>query len=153
MFGRAESEGSYVSELDRLTPRERLVATLAAQGMSNPEIARQLCKSPATINSQLDRVYRKLKVKSRSELTALMQAQILLDQAQGLVAELPEEIRAQLSLLSIQDTTPAAILQIARNATMQPREVLTALDALWRLRTEELRKNPQLQTNRLFQSQ
>jgi DNA-binding CsgD family transcriptional regulator len=59
---------------DALTPRERLVAQLAAQGQSNRDIAARLFLSPKTVESHLSRVFRKLQVKSRDELPAALDA-------------------------------------------------------------------------------
>lgn len=47
---------------DGLTPRERLVAELAAQGSTYKEIAQTLQRSPATVRNQLRSVYDKLEI-------------------------------------------------------------------------------------------
>lgn len=54
-----------------LTPREREVAVLAAQGLSNEEIARRLGISVKTVKAHLSLVFQKLGVKRRSELAYL----------------------------------------------------------------------------------
>ncbi|WP_149261392.1 AAA family ATPase [Actinomadura sp. K4S16] len=59
------------SALDRLTPQELQVVRLAAQGLSNRDIAAQLFLSPRTIGHHLYRAYPKLGVSSRSELPRL----------------------------------------------------------------------------------
>jgi DNA-binding NarL/FixJ family response regulator len=51
-----------------LSKREREVADLAAQGMSNKEIAESLFVSPRTIENHLQRTYEKLGIRSRDEL-------------------------------------------------------------------------------------
>jgi DNA-binding NarL/FixJ family response regulator len=56
------------STLERLTPRERTIAELAATGLSNPEIGAQLFLSPRTIEYHLSKVFSKLGIASRSEL-------------------------------------------------------------------------------------
>jgi DNA-binding CsgD family transcriptional regulator len=53
-----------------LTPTERRVAELVAAGRSNHEVARTLFLSPKTVEWNLTKIYRKLHVQSRSELTA-----------------------------------------------------------------------------------
>jgi len=58
--------------LQRLSPSERRVAMLVAQGMRNAEIARRLCRSHKTIESQLSAVFRKLDLANRSQLVRLM---------------------------------------------------------------------------------
>ncbi|MFF8382602.1 LuxR C-terminal-related transcriptional regulator [Streptomyces kanasensis] len=52
----------------RLTPREHEVASLAASGMTNADIARRLTVSVRTVENHLHRVYGKLGVTSRSGL-------------------------------------------------------------------------------------
>src|SRR6266545_4125956 len=51
-----------------LTETERRVAALAAQGRSNKEIASTLYMSVHTVEAHLSRIYRKLEVRSRTEL-------------------------------------------------------------------------------------
>jgi two-component system response regulator NreC len=57
--------------LDRyetLTERERLILQLAAEGASNPEIARRLFISPRTAESHRANLMRKLSLRSQTEL-------------------------------------------------------------------------------------
>ena len=56
---------------DQLTAGERRVARLAAQGLTNRQVAAELYLSPKTVESNLSRVYRKLRISSRAELGAL----------------------------------------------------------------------------------
>ena len=58
--------------LDRLTDRQREVAELVAQGLSNEEIAARLFLSPATIKSHLTTVMRRLDVRTRTQLAILV---------------------------------------------------------------------------------
>ena len=58
--------------LDRLTERQRDVAELVAQGLSNEEIAGRLFLSPATIKSHLTAVMRRLDVRTRTQLAILV---------------------------------------------------------------------------------
>ncbi len=67
---RAECErlGLRPGPSDRLTPSEERVASLAAAGMTNREVAARLLVSPKTVEANLSRAYRKLGVHSRAEL-------------------------------------------------------------------------------------
>ncbi|MFE5671086.1 LuxR C-terminal-related transcriptional regulator [Agromyces sp. NPDC056523] len=51
-----------------LTPREREIASLAAQGLSSNEIAARLYLSPRTVNNHLQSTYAKLGIRGRHEL-------------------------------------------------------------------------------------
>jgi DNA-binding CsgD family transcriptional regulator len=51
-----------------LTPAEQQVADRAAQGMSNPDIARDLHVSRSTVETHLKRVYAKLGIDGRHQL-------------------------------------------------------------------------------------
>ena len=55
----------------RLTPQELQIVRLAAQGMSNRDIAAQLFLSPRTVGHHLYKAYPKLGVLSRGELAEL----------------------------------------------------------------------------------
>lgn len=55
-----------------LTPAERSVALLVGQGLSNQEIAQRLHREVSTVKDHLTRVYAKLGLRSRSQLTRLL---------------------------------------------------------------------------------
>ncbi len=58
------------SDADALTNTERKIADLVAAGMTNAEAAAQLYVSARTVEAHLTQIYRKLGVRSRSELAA-----------------------------------------------------------------------------------
>jgi DNA-binding CsgD family transcriptional regulator len=57
---------------DDLTPTEERVAALAADGLTNQQVAKALFLSPKTVEAHLSRVYAKLGIRSRAELGARM---------------------------------------------------------------------------------
>jgi DNA-binding NarL/FixJ family response regulator len=63
--------GRRARERDELTPTERRVAELAADGRSNREIAAELFVAERTVEANLTRIYRKLGVRSRTQLARL----------------------------------------------------------------------------------
>jgi DNA-binding NarL/FixJ family response regulator len=60
--------------VDALTPSERRIAEMAASGMSNPEIAQALFLTIKTIEGHLSGVYRKLDVRSRTDLARTLES-------------------------------------------------------------------------------
>ena len=60
--------------LDSLTPSERRIVDLAADGASNPEIAQALFVTVKTVEMHLGNAYRKLDVSSRRQLAPLLRA-------------------------------------------------------------------------------
>lgn len=59
---------------NELTPTERQVADLVAAGLSNAEIAATMTVSVRTVESNLTRAYRKLGVRRRTELAAVLRS-------------------------------------------------------------------------------
>ncbi len=55
-----------------LTPREREIVLLVADGLSTKEAAEQLYLSPRTVSNHLQNAYTKLGVSKRSELPAAL---------------------------------------------------------------------------------
>lgn len=68
-----------LDEGPRLTPREREILTLTADGCSAPEISRRLHLSPATVKTHLAHVYEKLGVSDRAAAVAEAMRQKLLE--------------------------------------------------------------------------
>jgi DNA-binding NarL/FixJ family response regulator len=54
---------------DDLTAQERQIARLARDGLSNPEIGARLFLSPRTVEWHLHKVFTKLGIRSRHELS------------------------------------------------------------------------------------
>ena len=63
-----------LSGVDALTASERRVAQMAAEELSNKEIAQALFVTVKTVEQHLGRVYRKLDISSRRQLGAALGA-------------------------------------------------------------------------------
>ena len=90
-MGARSWEGQALEELERsapgrasgtLTPTERRIAELVAEGLKNRQIAETIFVSVATIEAHLTRIYRKLQIRSRTELTRLVIERELLGESQ-----------------------------------------------------------------------
>jgi NarL family two-component system response regulator LiaR len=66
-FSRSEDRSGTRNGLDQITERELEVLGLAAQGMSNRDIARELSISVRTVQTHLSNVFNKMGVGSRTE--------------------------------------------------------------------------------------
>ena len=58
--------------LDRLSPREREVAELVAEGLTNSEIAQRLVLAPDSVKKNVTRILTKLDLRDRVQLVILM---------------------------------------------------------------------------------
>jgi DNA-binding CsgD family transcriptional regulator len=63
-----------LSGLESLTPSERRVAAMAANRMTNRDIAQALFVTPRTVEVHLSSVYRKLGIAARSQLPGALAA-------------------------------------------------------------------------------
>jgi DNA-binding NarL/FixJ family response regulator len=60
---------------NELTPQERVVARLVAQGLTNKHIAEQLFLSPNTIETHLRHIFQKADVRTRTQLAHVLGAE------------------------------------------------------------------------------
>jgi DNA-binding CsgD family transcriptional regulator len=68
------ARGRHHFSVNRFRAAERRVATLAARGDTNREIARRLYITVSTVEQHLTRVYRKLNVAGREDLAVRLHA-------------------------------------------------------------------------------
>jgi DNA-binding CsgD family transcriptional regulator len=68
----ARPRRAAVTGLEALTASERRVAEMAAEGLTNREIAQALFVTEKTIEWHLGQAYRKLEIRSRSELPSVL---------------------------------------------------------------------------------
>ena len=81
--GTANSRLPQASTFERLTHQERRVATLAANGHSNLEVAAQLHVTVHTVKSQMGSILRKLDLRSRWELERVLRTEVAGATARG----------------------------------------------------------------------
>ena len=67
------------NRLDELSPQELQAARIAARGQNNNEVAAALFISRKTVEAHLTRVYRKLGIRSRTELVRILLANGIAD--------------------------------------------------------------------------
>ncbi len=67
-----QSQGQVPSARDQLSTQELQIAQMAATGMTNREIGQQLYLSPRTVGSHLYRLFPKLGITSRNQLTSAL---------------------------------------------------------------------------------
>jgi DNA-binding NarL/FixJ family response regulator len=67
-FATRTRDAGPAPDVDRLTPREREVATLVASGLSNDQIAERLCMSPSTAKTHTARAMTKVGARDRAQL-------------------------------------------------------------------------------------
>jgi DNA-binding NarL/FixJ family response regulator len=60
--------------IDQLTPHELQIAHMVAEGLSNRQIAEQLYLSHRTVGAHLYRIFPKLGITSRSQMSGLLQS-------------------------------------------------------------------------------
>ena len=65
MAGQAPADASVRARLDELTPREREVLELMAQGLSNGEIAAEFVIEQSTVKTHVKRILMKLRLRDR----------------------------------------------------------------------------------------
>lgn len=73
---RVAAERAAAGSARCLTGRERVIARLAAEGLTNKEIARQLQVSPDTVKKHLEAVFGKLGVRRRGQVAAVLFAAV-----------------------------------------------------------------------------
>ena len=65
-----------LSGVESLTPTERRVAGLVADGLSNPEVAQTMFVTRGTVETHLGSIYRKLDIASRERLAAALEGNL-----------------------------------------------------------------------------
>jgi DNA-binding CsgD family transcriptional regulator len=76
---RTVSSKFRAARIDALTPQELQIARMVADGLNNAEAAAAMFLSRKTVETHLTRVYRKLEIRSRTDLTRLLVAGSVMD--------------------------------------------------------------------------
>jgi DNA-binding NarL/FixJ family response regulator len=71
VVGRPAAPRSAPASLQELTPREREVMALVAEGLTNDEIAERLVVSPLTAKTHVSRIMLKLSARDRAQLVVM----------------------------------------------------------------------------------
>lgn len=74
------SEAASRTDVTPLTPREREIVALVAQGLTSRQIAEELVVTERTVDTHLEHVRGKLGVRSRAQITAWAAASGILAQ-------------------------------------------------------------------------
>ena len=69
--GSGQARPAVHADLSDLTPRELEVLRLVAHGLSNAELAAQLCLSEATVKTHVARIFAKLQLRDRAQAVIL----------------------------------------------------------------------------------
>jgi DNA-binding CsgD family transcriptional regulator len=75
--------------IDALTPQELQIARMVADGLNNSEAAAAMFLSRKTVETHLTRVYRKLGIRSRTDLTRVLVAESVMDLARPACPRFP----------------------------------------------------------------
>ena len=73
VIGQFQNQAQAASEVEQLSARENEVLRHVKHGMTNKEIAQQMCVSVATVKFHLQHIYEKLHVHSRTEAAIKVQ--------------------------------------------------------------------------------
>jgi len=76
---RTVSSKFRAARIDALTPQELQIARMVADGLNNAEAAAAMFLSRKTVETHLTRVYRKLEIRSRTDLTRILVAESVMD--------------------------------------------------------------------------
>lgn len=72
LFTGARARREALTGVESLTPSEQRVSNMAAEGLTNREIAQTLFVTPKTVEVHLSNAYRKLGIRSRRQLAGVL---------------------------------------------------------------------------------